>query len=139
MGFTGGSVQIVDALNGTSSAAFKAHDGFVESISFAHDTRTFVTAGTDGAIKLWDTTTQQLLGAVEPLGANRQVQAWFVGANKVLIAYPTGELFEWDTSGDRWEAHACGVAGRNFTRAEWAELFHDRPYRSTCPQFPVGD
>jgi hypothetical protein len=67
---------------------------------------------------LWDTKTQHLLGTVDPLGANRFVNAWFTGVDTVLIAYGTGELFEWNTGGDAWEAHACAVAGRNFTKVE---------------------
>ena len=133
LGFTLGQVQIADAVTGELSPPFQAHDGFVDNISFAPDIATFVTSGTDGAIKLWDTKTQQLLGAVEPLGANQPVVAWFTSPSRVLIAYASGELLEWDTRADAWEAHACTVAGRNFTTAEWAELLPDRPYRSTCP------
>ena len=103
------------------------------------DLGTFITSGTDGAIKLWETKTQQLLGAVEPLGANQPVKAWFTGASHALIAYASGELFEWDIRAEAWEAHACRVAGRNLTKTEWAELLPDLPYRSTCPQYPAGE
>jgi hypothetical protein len=97
-----------------------------------------VTSGRGGTVKLWDAETARLLGSVQPLGAKALVHAWFVGPGRVLIAATTGEMFEWDTSGDAWEAHARAVAGRNLTTAEWAELFPDRPYRSTCDQFPAG-
>ena len=107
LGSTSGHVQIVDAMTGEISPPFQAHDGFVDNISFAPDLGTFVTSGTDGAIKLWETKTQQLLGAVEPLGANQPVVAWFTGPGEVLMAYASGELFEWDTRSDAWEAHAC--------------------------------
>jgi hypothetical protein len=36
----------------------------------------------------------------------------------VLLAYDTGEIFEWDPRPDAWEAYACKVAGRNLTQAE---------------------
>ena len=105
------------------------------SASLAPDVDTFVTSGRDGTIKLWDTTTLQLLGSVQPLGAKRMVHAWFIGPGRVLIAYSTGEMFfEWDTAGDAWEAHACAVAGRNLTQAEWARC--PSPSPSTCPQHP---
>ena len=139
LGFTSGHVQIVDALTGETSQSFQAHDGFVDNISFAPDLDTFVTSGTDGAIKLWDTKTQQLLGSVQPLGANQPVKAWFTGPNRVLIAYASGDVLQWDPRPDAWEAYACRVAGRNFTTAEWSELFPDRPYQKTCPQLPAGD
>jgi hypothetical protein len=34
---------------------------------------------------------------------------------------------------------ACEIAGRNFTQAEWQEYFPGEPYRTTCPQWPVGE
>jgi hypothetical protein len=66
------------------------------------------------------------------------VQARFVDPGRVVITYSTGQIFEWDPGPASWEAHACRVAGRNLTEAEWAELFPDRAYRSTCPQYPAG-
>jgi hypothetical protein len=75
---------------------------------------------------------------VQPLGANRVVKATFADEARVLIYYNTGEIFEWDPRPDAWEAYACRVAGRNFSKAEWAEFVPDRPYRSTCPDFPPG-
>ena len=56
----------------------------------------------------------------------------------MLIVDDTGEVFEWDPRPDAWEAYACKVAGRNLTKAEWAELFPDQAYRVTCPEFPAG-
>jgi hypothetical protein len=35
--------------------------------------------------------------------------------------------------------HACAIAGRNFSRDEWRDVFPDRPYRRTCPQYPAGE
>ena len=138
VGSNNGEVRIVDAETGVTAPAIPAHDGIVESVSFAPDVKTFVTTGRDGAIRLWDTATRQLLGGVQPLGPNRLVQARFVDSGRVLITYSTGQIFEWDPRPASWEAHACRVAGRNLTKAEWAELFPDRAYRSTCPQYPAG-
>ena len=111
----------------------------MESVTFAPDYASFVTTGRDGAVKLWDAATQQLLGFVLPLGPNHRVRASFLAADRVLIVYDTGEIFEWDPRPDSWEAHACKVAGRNFTQAEWTELFPGQAYRVTCPGNPVLD
>jgi hypothetical protein len=35
-------------------------------------------------------------------------------------------------------ASACEIAGRNFTKTEWAQNFPDEPYHNTCPQYPAG-
>jgi WD40 repeat protein len=57
-GDTSGRVVIVDARTGDKSPPIQAHDGFVESVSFAPDLATIVTAGRDGTVKLWDTGTR---------------------------------------------------------------------------------
>jgi WD40 repeat protein len=134
-----GSVVIVDAATGAKSPVLEANDGPFVGISFAPDEATFVTSGSDGTVKLWDNRTHQLLGAVQPLGPNLPfVKATFIDEDKVLIYYPTGEIFEWDPRPDAWEAYACRVAGRNLSKAEWAELVPDRPYQVTCPDYPAG-
>jgi hypothetical protein len=138
IGGTNGDAMVVDAVSGEVRPFLQAHDGFVESVTVAPDLATVVTTGRDGAVKLWDTETQQLLGSVLPLGPNHRVRASFIDAERVLIVYDTGEIFEWDPRPDAWEAHACTVAGRNLTRAEWGELFPGETYRRTCPQHPAG-
>jgi hypothetical protein len=72
------------------------------------------------------------------LGPNHRFRASFVDAQRVLIVYDTGEIFEWDPRPDAWEAYACTVADRNLTTAEWYELFPGAAYRKTCPQHPAG-
>ncbi|MGH9271917.1 MAG: hypothetical protein ACRDZ2_11650, partial [Ilumatobacteraceae bacterium] len=134
-----GDVVIVDAVTGEMSPLLHAHDDIVESITFAPNYATFVTTGRDGAVKLWDAATQQLLGSILPLGPNRRVRASFLAADRVLIVYDTGEIFEWDPRPDAWETYACTVVGRNLTTAEWAELFPEQAYRVTCPNFPAGE
>ena len=43
----------------------------------------------------------------------------------------------WDLDPTHWVSAACGVAGRNLTREEWATHIGDlAPYRPTCPRFP---
>ncbi len=56
-----------------------------------------------------------------------------------MIVYDTGDVLEWDPRPDSWEAYACKVAGRNLTKAEWADLFPGEAYRVTCPDFPAGE
>jgi WD40 repeat protein len=134
-----GDIVVVNAVTGDVSPALAAHDGVVESITFAPDEASFISTGQDGTVKLWDTQTQHLLGSVLPLGPNHRVRASFTDAEHVLIVYNTGEIFEWDPRPDTWEAHACRVAGRNLTKGEWDVLFPDKAYDVTCPDFPAGE
>jgi hypothetical protein len=54
---------------------------------------------------------------------------------------PNGDLFinylsngeEWPIDVRTWERYACQVAGRDLTRAEWADLLPNRPYQRLCP------
>ena len=34
---------------------------------------------------------------------------------------------------------ACDIAGRNLTRAEWAQYLPGEPYHATCKQWPAGE
>jgi WD40 repeat protein len=138
IGGTLGDVIVVDAVSGEVSPLLHAHDGFVESVTFAPDYATFVTTGQDGVVALWDAATQKFLGSVLPLGPNHRVRASFLAADRVLIVYDTGEIFEWDPRPDSWEKYACKVAGRNLTKSEWADQFPGQEYRVTCPDFPAG-
>jgi WD40 repeat protein len=137
LGNNNGDLGVVDAVTGEVATRPHVHNG-VESVAFAPDVATFITTGQDGAAYLWDSETQQELGSMAPLGANR-VRARFLADDWVMFVYGTGDILEWDPRPDAWEAHACKVAGRNFTRAEWDELFAGEAYRLTCPQYPAGE
>jgi WD40 repeat protein/DNA-binding SARP family transcriptional activator len=139
IGGTGGDVVVVDAVTGEVSPVLPAHDGFVESVTFAPDGATFVTTGQDGALKLWDTATWRVLDTVEPFGANHRIRASFLARDRLMIVDDTGQILEWDPRPDAWEAYACTVAGRNLTHEDWGELFPGEPYRVTCPDFPAGE
>jgi len=39
---------------------------------------------------------------------------------------------QWPIDVRTWERFACRVAGRQLTRAEWADALPDRPYERVC-------
>jgi WD40 repeat protein len=43
----------------------------------------------------------------------------------------------WDFDPQSWLTKLCNMAGRNFTRSEWAQYFPEEPYRQTCSQWPL--
>ena len=50
-----------------------------------------------------------------------------------LFAVPhTGRGVRWDVRAESWKRHACLVAGRELTEAEWRDALPDRPLRPVC-------
>ena len=55
----------------------------------------------------------------------------------LLTAGRNGDVIAWDLDPTRLAEHACRLAGRNLTRAEWERYMPDRiSYRRTCNQWP---
>jgi hypothetical protein len=49
-----------------------------------------------------------------------------------VIAYlADGAL--WPIDPKQWKDHACQVAGRELTAAEWSDVLPGRQYRRVCP------
>jgi len=48
-----------------------------------------------------------------------------------------GTIILWDVNPQSWVEKTCQRAGRNFTRAEWAQYFSGEEYRKTCEQWPL--
>jgi WD40 repeat protein len=137
LGSSSGDVAIVDAITGEYTVLPRAHDDYVESVTFAPDYSTFLTTARNGQVKVWDMTTHQVLASLLPFGEHR-VRGAYLAADRVLLVDDRGKFLEWDPRPDAWVDYACNVAGRNLTQAEWAEFFADQPYHATCPQFPEG-
>ena len=85
-------------------------------------------------VALWDGHTGELLARV--VTPERFTVAGFgQDLESVLIVGEFGgPIFEWDTRPEHAVEFACRVAGRDFTEAEWADHFGDRPYQHICPQ-----
>ena len=86
-------------------------------------------------MRLWDIETQQAFGTPLP-GPGRGVGAvapYFTPDGAGLIAsYDTGHAYRWDLRPESLTRHACQVAGRRLTRAEWEEFLPGRDYEPAC-------
>jgi hypothetical protein len=58
--------------------------------------------------------------------------------NRPIIGSGGGTLFVWDVDVGHWKDKACDIAGRNLTRAEWAQYLPGQPYHATCRHWPTG-
>ena len=91
------------------------------------------TGSDTGNLQLWDIATGQALGAPLPGGPNVEVLPFFTADGTRLIAsYGTGHAFVWDIRPEALIRHACRVAGRQLTRAEWREFLPGRAYDPAC-------
>jgi WD40 repeat protein len=131
-----GEVRVLDVDRGEWVAPPRVgHDGPAGQAAFAPDGATFVTSGADGEVGLWNGKTGAPLGSVLPGRPEVYVQARFLpDGHTVLMSSMDGTVSTWDTRPEQWVRHACEIAGRNLTQAEWLEVLPDRPYRATCPQ-----
>jgi WD40 repeat protein len=110
-----------------------AHDNVVD-LTYSEDGSRLLTSGFDYKNALWDGRTGELLARV--VTTQIGTEATFTGDRDTVLIAPLwgGSVFEWDTRPDHAVEFACRVAGRDFTEAEWAEHFGDRPYQPICPQ-----
>ena len=113
---------------------FERHTGRITSAEFSRDGRTLVTAAADGTAVLWDAATQRPLGSPLELAASTYASAALSPDGARLFAVSTrGDGSSFELSRDAWKRHACLVAGRELTAAEWADALPAQPYQAVCP------
>ncbi|MEY2467450.1 MAG: hypothetical protein QOF21_148, partial [Actinomycetota bacterium] len=102
------------------------------------DSSLFATGSFDGTVELWDLETRSRVARATPGSPGRPTFVWFdaTGEN-VFVAADFGALWSLPASPRDWAQRGCGIAGRNFSRAEWRELMGSRAFRVTCPGLPV--
>jgi class 3 adenylate cyclase/WD40 repeat protein len=112
----------------------------VAELAVAPDGARFATAGgSTGGVKLWDTSSLQQFGANFPGGNGAWGNVAYTPDGGTLLAvFQDGTATSWPVDPGAWLAHACSIAGRNFTQEEWKRFVPGQSYQRTCPQFPPG-
>ncbi len=112
-----------------------ASAGAIWSVAFDPSGKTVMTAGDDSIVRLYDVDTLTEIGS-GIRGFGGPVSGVFTpdGSHIVIGNFSSSaQAFEWDIRPKDWAAHACEVAGRNLTQAEWSQFLPDRPYQPVCP------
>jgi WD40 repeat protein len=107
--------------------------GAILSAVITRDDRTLATGSDSGAVQLWDIPSGQALGAPLPgVPSHSVVPAFTPDGTHLVAAYDTGRAYIWDIRPGALARHACEVAGRRLTRAEWQEFLPGRAYAPAC-------
>ncbi len=116
------------------------HTGEVYSLAFSPDGQTLASGSKDNTIILWDVAAREPLG---PLLTGHLKAIWSVAfspdGNRLASGSEDGTIRLWDVSFESWQARACEMVGRNFTREEWDQYFPGEPYRKVCAAWPEGE
>ena len=112
---------------------FERHTGRVTSAEFSRDGRTLATAAADGTAALWDVGTQKSLGSPLQLAPSTYASAALSPDGQRLFAVSTrGDGISFELSRQAWKRHACLVAGRELTAAEWADVLPAWSRQAVC-------
>lgn len=127
-----GYTQLWDvATRRPSGPPLAGHEGGVLTAEFAPDGRVLATTAIDGTTILWDVASRRSLGTLP--GSFSWTTARFTSDGRWLfVLRDTGEAERWEVGPDAWSRHACRVAGRDLTRAEWDEFAPDQDARRVC-------
>jgi WD40 repeat protein/class 3 adenylate cyclase/tRNA A-37 threonylcarbamoyl transferase component Bud32 len=115
-----------------AGAPLAGHEDAVLAAEFSPDGRLLATSAFDGTVILWDLRSRRSLGTLPgPLGAT--AARFSRDGRRLFVLRDTGQALRWEVTPDAWSQHACQVAGRDLTRAEWTDLVPDEDYRRVCP------
>jgi WD40 repeat protein len=128
-----GRLRLYDARAGRLEREVRGAEGPMISVAYAPDGRTLVTSGFNGGVRLYDARTLREVGSPLPAADGLWLYAGLTPDGRQVVEIDEqGAATVWPLALSSWEAHACSVAGRGFTRSEWDQFVPGRPYRRGC-------
>jgi WD40 repeat protein len=127
-----GDVRLWSTRTGNEvGAPFNDHGGLVTGVVFDPKGSTLATSSGDGKLRIWNVATRKLVGSPLP-GGGSGVAFYPDGSSLFGVSSRDGSGTVWPLDPAVWESISCKIAHRNLTRAEWAAVLPDRPYRAVC-------
>jgi hypothetical protein len=96
------------------------------------DGRQLATTSADGEARLWDLASGRAIGGVLPSAPGTLAAATFIDDGRRMVVLHDSGGYAWDLSPAAWARHACSIAGRTLTRAEWKSALPGRRYAPAC-------
>jgi WD40 repeat protein/class 3 adenylate cyclase/tRNA A-37 threonylcarbamoyl transferase component Bud32 len=126
-----GSTRLWDVATRRPGAALAGHEQSAINAEFSPDGRLLATSGFDGTVILFDVGSRRALGTL-PGPAVGAAARFAPDGRRLFVLRETGLALRWEVTPDAWSRHACRVAGRDLTRAEWGDAVPDQEYRRVC-------
>ena len=131
-----GTLNVLDTRTWTAvHESVEVHDGYGRQVEWLPDGDTVVTSGSDGTVSLYDVTRDLVRvtgipGSAE--GGTGQTHLFPPEGNEIVVSTEDGPGRRYPMDVEAWIDHACAVAGRDLTEAEWNRFVPNQEYRRTC-------
>jgi WD40 repeat protein len=131
-----GSLTVLDTRTWTPlHEPVEVHDGYGRQVDWLPDGETVVTAGSDGTVSLYDATrdlvrVHDIPGSAD--GRPGQAHLFPPVEDEIVVSTEDGPGWRYPMDVEAWVDHACAVAGRDLTEAEWNRFVPNQEYRRTC-------
>lgn len=132
----GPTLTVLDTRTWTAlHESVEVHDGLGRQVEWLADGETVVTSGSDGTVSLYDVTrdlvrVRDIRGSAD--GRSGQTHIFPPVGNEIVVSTEDGPGRRYPMDVGAWVDHACAVAGRDLTEAEWSRFAPTRDYRRTC-------
>ena len=127
-----GGVRLLDTHTWQPTGDPLGEGAWIVDASVSPDGRLVATTSTDGTGRLWDLATRRPIGTTLSGGSEEPIAAAFINGGTHLAVVHENHGVAWDVRPASWARHACTVAGRSLTRAEWTSLLPERAYEPAC-------
>jgi len=120
----------------TLGASIKTPGG-ISDLSFVFE-NLLIIEGSDGSFTIWEVPSG--IPISKPIQGEFQAQVSLSNQDALMYIDEFGrDLILWSYIPQEWASQMCEKVGRNFTPAEWEQIFSNTttdPYRKTCDQWP---
>jgi WD40 repeat protein len=118
------------------SILLPGYQGVVRSFTFSPDGKTLASGGLAETLQLWNVSVTPPMSMLPPHDQRSVNVLTFSPDGKTLATSGSVGPLLWNVDFDSWPRHACRIANRNLTCAEWTQFMKDEPYRPTCENLP---